>query len=385
VLRRTGRTLVELAKRSGASVRTVRRVVEATAVTTIANAAEPVRCQVGRPSTAEAFRDVIGQAVTEDPARKTGELLHCAKQAGYTGGKSAWYAWAQTVRARTGTPLGRVAGLAGESSPHDSDELEVRYPDEPEAVIRCFASRLTYARWAAVTPVPDERVEILVRTWVDHLAGLGGGPLVAVVDRLKTVAFQWRRAGVVREGHPTCAGVALDLGLGVEGCGPYRPQENGSVENLVGWVQESFVTRRRVLDREDLERQLAAGHLEPNTERPSRATGVTPATRLAEEQSRWRPWKVASADLARRLPVHVGPTAAVRHDTHPYSRPPDAIGLPGTLELYRDRVRIVAGRFRAEPTRQGSPGRARRCRSPARTGSRRCPRSVRSDPGHGSP
>lgn len=44
------------------------------------------------------------------------------------------------------------------------------------------------------------------------------------------------------------------------------------------------------------------------------------------------------------------------HDTHPYSMPPDAIGIPGTLYLYRDRVRIVAGRFSAEHERQGVRG-----------------------------
>ena len=46
----------------------------------------------------------------------------------------------------------------------------------------------------------------------------------------------------------------------------------------------------------------------------------------------------------------------VMHDGHPYSMPPDAIGLPGTLYLYRDRVRIVAGRFSAEHARQFQPG-----------------------------
>lgn len=46
----------------------------------------------------------------------------------------------------------------------------------------------------------------------------------------------------------------------------------------------------------------------------------------------------------------------VIHDGHPYSMPPDAIGLPGTLYLYRDRVRIVAGRFSAEHVRQFEPG-----------------------------
>jgi hypothetical protein len=35
----------------------------------------------------------------------------------------------------------------------------------------------------------------------------------------------------------------------------------------------------------------------------------------------------------------------VLHDTHTYSMPADAIGIAGTLFLYRDSVRIVAGRF----------------------------------------
>src|SRR5262249_13606707 len=36
--------------------------------------------------------------------------------------------------------------------------------------------------------------------------------------------------------------------------------------------------------------------------------------------------------------------------------PPEAIGLPGTLYLYRDRVRIIAGRFSAEHERKFQPG-----------------------------
>jgi hypothetical protein len=46
-----------------------------------------------------------------------------------------------------------------------------------------------------------------------------------------------------------------------------------------------------------------------------------------------------------RVPVQVGPTGMVLHETNLYSMPPDAIGLPATLYLGRDRVRIVAGRF----------------------------------------
>jgi len=96
--------------------------------------------------------------------------------------------------------------------------------------------------------VPDERVETLVRALVEHLAAFGGIPLVTVFDRPKTIALQWGRNGVVTEWNPTFAGVALDLGIGVEVCWAYRPQEKGSVENLVGWVKGSFFKQRRFLD-----------------------------------------------------------------------------------------------------------------------------------------
>jgi hypothetical protein len=150
--------------------------------------------------------------------------------------------------------------------------------------------------------------------------------------------------------------VVLDLGIGVEVCWPYRPQEKGSVENLVGWVKNSFFKQRRFLDHLDLERQLRDWLTEANTTRPSRATGVPPAVRLVEDRARLRPLKMAPADLALRIPVSVNPTGVVIHDSHPYSMPPDAIGLPGTLYLYRDRIRIIAGRFSAEHARQFQPG-----------------------------
>jgi len=50
----------------------------------------------------------------------------------------------------------------------------------------------------------------------------------------------------------------------------------------------------------------------------------------------------------------------VIHETHSYSMPPDSLGIPGTLYLYRDRVRIVAGRYEAVHQRLfgDSPGKS---------------------------
>src|SRR5437762_8306403 len=115
------------------------------------------------------------------------------------------------------------------------------------------------------------------------------------------------------------------MGIGVELCWPYRAQEKGAVENLVGFVKGSFFKVRRLQDPEDLEQQLGEWHREVNEERPCRATGVIPAVRLAEEASRLRPLKLRPEELGLRIPGYVGPTGTVLHGGRAYSMPTEAI------------------------------------------------------------
>ena len=157
-----------------------------------------------------------------------------------------------------------------------------------------------------MTPVPDEGTETLVRTLGDHFAAIGGIPLLAVFDRPKTVALKWTKDGQVTEWNALFAGVALDLALGIEVCWPSRPEQKGSIENLVGWVKGSFFKQRRFFDDADLFVQLAEWRMDVNTQRPCRATRVIPAARLEEERSRLRPLKIVPAQLALRVPIEIG-------------------------------------------------------------------------------
>jgi hypothetical protein len=200
--------------------------------------------------------------------------------------------------------------------------------------------------------VPNQKVETLVRTLADHFDAFGGVPLCAVFDRPKTVALEWKKNGEVTQWNPIFAYAALELGFTAEVCWPYQANQKGSVENLVKWVKGSFFKQRRFEDEDDLRAQLAQWVEEVDNETPSRATGIIPAVRRREELERMRPPRVKPEDLALRIPVHVGPTAEVIHETHTYSMPAQAAGLPGTLYLYRDRIKIVAGRFSAEHERQ---------------------------------
>ena len=355
VLRRAGHSQPEVAKLAGVSERSVQRVEAEPAVSHVDTAAERMERKIGRPSKAEPFRSLVVELLAKEPDLLSVEILRRARLEGYDGGKTALYELVHSIRPKPVRLMTRFEGLPGEFSQHDFGQVDVRFLDGTKKRIHFFASRLKYSRWTEVSLVPNEQAETLVRAMVDQFAAIGGIPLLGVFDRPKTIAKSWSRDGQVTEWNPTFAGVALDLGLGVELCWPHSPEQKGSVENLVKWVKGSFFKQRRFLDEEDLVRQLGEWLIEVNTQRPSRATGVIPEERMREERPRLRPLKVAPAELALRIPVTVGPTGAVIYDTHCYSMPPESLGIPGTLHLYRDRVRIVAGRYEAVHERLFGP------------------------------
>jgi transposase len=352
ILLRAGHRKTEVARLTGVSLCSVKRIAEENPVGHVDDAAERRKRQIGRPSTVQNFRKQVAGILEETPDLASLEILRQVREVGYQGGKTALYDLVALLRPKPAKPMVRFEGLPGEFSQHDFGEVEVELVNGTRQRIHFFASRLKYSRWVRVSLVQDQKVETLVRTLAEHLASWGGRPLLCVFDRPKTIALQWRKNGEVTEWNPVFAYATLEMGVGVELCWPYQARQKGSVENLVGFVKSSFFKVRRFYDLEDLEQQRRDWEREVNEQRPCRATGIIPAARLSEEAPRLRPLKVQPEELALRIPVYVGPTGTVLHDGHGYSMPPEAISMPATLFLYAQRVRIVAGRYEAEHPRK---------------------------------
>jgi transposase len=352
ILLKAGHSKTEVARLAGVSLCSVKRIAQESPVVHVDDAAERSQRQIGRPSTVGNFRKQVVGILQETPELASLEVLRRVREAGYPGGKTVLYALVASLRPKLARPLVRFEGLPGEFSQHDFGEVEVEFLNGARQRIHFFASRLKYSRFVRVSLVKDETVESLVRTLAEHLASWGGRPLLCVFDRPKTIALKWQKNGEVTEWNPVFAYATLEMGVGVELCWPYRAQQKGSVENLVGFVKSSFFKVRRFHDEEDLQQQRRDWEREVNEERPCRATGIIPVVRLAEEAPRLRALKVQPQELALRIPVYVGPTATVLHDGHAYSMPPAAISMPATLYLYAQRVRIVAGRHEAEHPRK---------------------------------
>jgi len=352
ILLKAGHPKTEVARLSGVSLRSVKRIAQEKPVVEVDDKAERNKRQIGRPSTVQNFRKQVVGILEETPELASLEILRRVREAGYQGGKTALYDLVASLRPKSAKPLVRFEGLPGEFSQHDFGEVEVEFLNGTRQRIHFFASRLKYSRYLRVRLVQDEKVESLVRSLAEHLASWGGRPLLCVFDRPKMIALKWRKNGEVMEWNPVFAYATLELGVGVELCWPYQPRQKGSVENLVGFVKSSFFKVRRFYDEDDLEQQRRDWEREVNEERACRATGIIPAVRLAEEAPRLRALKVQPDELALRIPVYVGPTGTVLHEGHAYSMPPEAISMPATLYLYAQRVRIVAGRYEAEHPRK---------------------------------
>lgn len=348
-LLRAGLTPRAIATQYGVSRRTVERIRHEDTVTAAAVADRLVDPKVGRPRVDDALRLRVREWLEEERDLAPGEICRRLREAGTPLGLSTTYRLIARVRTTIPTEvLVRFEGVAGEFAQFDFGEVSVRLTDGSRRVVHFAAYRLKYSRWIHVVLVPNERVEALIRALLDSFLHAGAGvPLRVVFDNPKTVVVKHV------DGRPvwnaTLGATAIDYGFTIELCTPRQPQQKGAVENLVGFVKRSFFRARQFQDlTADLPRQLGEWLIEVNTVRPCRATKAIPAARLAAEQARMKPLAVPPAEYGLTVPVTVGPTAMVTHGGIRYAMPAAACGLPATLWLYPERVRIVTAGGRHE-------------------------------------
>jgi transposase len=343
VLLKSGMSHRQVARQTGVSKRMVTRIAREAAIESVETRAEIQRRGIGRPKQSGTFEERIREILEAEPVLPTVEILHRLRQEGYPGGKSALYDVVRQLRGPAPAPvMVRFEGSAGEFAQFDFGQVQVRFLSGEMQKLHFACYRLKYSRWVHVEITPNEQVELLCRALLHAFEKSGGVPLAVVFDNPKTVVLHPKRTPIVW--NRTLAQLSLDYGFAIELCEPRRANQKGAVENLVGWVKGSFFKVRRFHDLEDLLQQLAAWLQEMNHERPSRATHVIPALRLAEEQERLRPLRIAPAEYGLHFEAFVGPTGIVAHRGIRYAMPAEAIGLAATLHVYPERVRITAGR-----------------------------------------
>lgn len=340
----------EVRKLTGISEKSIQRIEKEAEVTEINEGDFRRARNLGRPSIVSQYEEKILEwlqepRALEDGSIKSQEILARLRQEGYGGGKTAVYELIKRIRPKEPPkPLVRFEGLPGEFSQHDFGQRWVTFSDGSRQLVRFFASRLKYSRFIDIQIVENEQQETVVRSLLRAFEHFGGVPMIGVFDNMTTAvkSREIREDGSVRVQWTERFGqLAVDCGLVPLACWPYRPQEKGSVENLVGFVKGNFFCGRTFKDREELQEQLQDWMRYVNEERPCDATGEIPAERLKREPLQALHHQAET--YAFKVTAVVRPTARVHYRGLEYSVPSEAIGQSVTLHLQQERVELYLG------------------------------------------
>jgi transposase len=346
-LGKTDLTQKQIRQRTGVSERTQRRIRAEHAVTQANDTNFRKLRSIGRPSTADVYEQLVrdwlaGPRQPADGPLKAIEVYTLLKAQGYSGGKTAIYDLVHRIRPpQARVPLVRFEGLPAEFSQHDFGQRKVTFEDGTTQVVHFFASRLKYSRTIDVSIVDNEQLETVIRCLLRAFERFGGMPLKAVFDNMTTVVHS---RTIDAEGqvqvvwNQKFGQFVIDCGFIPVACWPYRPQQKGSVENLVGFVKSNFFGGRRLRDRQDLREQLEAWVCIVNQERKSDATGEIPALRLKQEPL--KPCAHQASTYAFKVTAIVRPTARVCYKRMEYSVPAAYIGQTVTLHLQQELLKI---------------------------------------------
>ena len=157
--------------------------------------------------------------------------------------------------------------------------------------------------------------------------------------------------------HPALSQLATEFGFHPEACTPGAGNQKGSVESLVKWVKGNFLAGRQFADDADLDAQCTDWLVYANA-RPSQATDVPPAVRLAEEAAKGGPLPAPAraGDYGFLQPARVGAEALVAVLGNQYSVPVLHLGAPVAVRVHRDRMVIWRDTTRLAAHRRAPDG-----------------------------
>lgn len=349
-LSQAGLTQAAIQQQTGIPERTIRRIQQEDPVAIIDDGGFRKSRNIGRPSVVTEYEPVVRAWFKEPRRREDGplsatEVLGRLRKLGYEGGKTAVFDLVRRLKPEPwAPPVVRFEGLPGEFSQHDFGQRRVTYDDGTTEIVHFFASRLKYSRLLDACIVPDEQLETVIRSLLRAFQTFGGVPLQCVFDNMKTVVISHRKGDddtVSVQWNQVFGQFAVDCGFVPVACWPHRPQQKGSVENLVGFVKGNFFPGRRFRNRADLIRQLAEWQDEVNTRRPNDATGEIPSERLRHE--RLKTCAYTPSEYAFKASAIVRPTGRVVYNGIAYSVPAKYRGQTATLLLSERHVTIHVG------------------------------------------
>lgn len=351
-LQKQGHSVRQIARMTGHSRNTVRKLLRATTA--------PTPTLRERASKLDAHRDYLTerwQAHRLSAVRLLAEI----QPRGFAGSVkivrrflaqlSATHRTDPRLTVRFETPPGEQA---------QCDWAEVgRYPRPDGRIIKVYAfvMVLGYSRYLYAEFTRSMDVATLIRCHQNAFAFFGGWPRRILYDNMRQVVIGPERI------NPRFLDFVRHHGFEAKRCRPYRPRTKGKVERSVSYLRDSFLNGRTFDGLDDLNAQGRhwLGHVA--NVRIHGTTQARPCDRLAEEAlsvaAELNPYQVTHS-TARTVSVE----ALVRYQTNDYSVPARWVGTRVSVDAGDTVIHIRAGDL-VIAQHPVNAGRGQRTESPA--------------------
>ena len=186
----------------------------------------------------------------------------------------------------------------------------------------------------------DQKLETLTRELENAFAYFSGVPKKLKVDNMKTAILKNQHYDL--EFNPDFLGFAYHYSTVIIPCTPYSPEQKGTVEGAIKYLQGNFISGRIFTDATDLRRQLADWMTNYANARIHGTTRKVPIqVFLAEEKGALQPLPETSFAFFNRGERKVAANCHIHFENNYYSVPASLIGRDVTVRWNERLIRVI--------------------------------------------
>lgn len=327
-----GKSIKEIARRSGHSRNTIRRALRS---------ADPPRyARPPRPSKLDPFKAQIHELLGDEPDVSSQLIREQITEAGYSGAKTICDDYIRELRPIFSPPrtYQRTNYNPAELIQFDLWEPRAEIPvgtgqTRRGYLVTCAAG---YSRFAAGSLIFSKAAPDILWGMSRCLGQIGALPGKLV----------WDREGAIHAGggRPTEAFAAYcgALGVGWVILEAGDAEAKGLLERFHDFIERSFEPLRSYLGPLDYQAQFDRWLAERANPRIHRTLGERPVDRLAHERTQMRLLPAQLPDVAERFVIRVPPQPYLRFDTNDYSLDPRLAGRRVEVTVSQRRISAAA-------------------------------------------
>ena len=233
-----------------------------------------------------------------------------------------------------------------ESKPGETAEVDFGYlgmfPGPSGKLVKTFglAIVLTFSRLGFYAVCFDQKLETLIREVTNAFRYFGGVPKRLKVDNMKTAILKNQHYDL--EYNPDFLEFAYHYNTVIVPCTPYRPQEKGTVESGIKYLQVNFIAGRVFTSASDMKGQLRDWMITYANRRIHGTTRKVPeAVFTGEEKEKLQPRPETPFAFFNRGTRTVAQNCHIHFENNYYSVPSPLVGKAVTVRWNEHLLRVI--------------------------------------------